>query len=539
MRLPFRRSQRPPPVRVLATYTAPAFYQRHRKKLLALMLVAALIYGAAFGLTTTYFLLQLTIPLIILAAAVIWLLPESEAAPIGLLSKLLFTFVVILLLWPDYLALALPGLPWITAVRLIGVPLAFVLFVCLSSSDGLRAELMETLNAVPIVWKLMVAFAVIAFLSVGVSTDPTISINKLVVVSINWFLVFFVAVWVFRKPGRMLRLAYMLWGISVVVSLIGIQEYRHGAVPWAGHIPSFLVVQDESVQRILSGAARAATGIYRMQSKFTTSLGLAEFYSIVLPFIVHFAFSARSIAVRAGAVLTVPFMFQMIVFTDSRLGMVGFFFSLLFYTLYWAVSRWSRSKDSLFGPALTLSFPALFVGFLVASFFVGRLRALVWGTGAQQASTDSRKLQIAMGIPKLFQRPWGYGIGRGAETLGFRNGADVLTIDTYYLAVALEFGIVGFIVYYLMFICATWGAMRRVTKARTAEEMLVGPIAIALINFLVIKSIFSQQENHPLIFVLLGGMVALSWRIDRETNDGNLPELKPVEIPVRGALANR
>jgi hypothetical protein len=35
-------------------------------------------------------------------------------------------------------------------------------------------------------------------------------------------------------------------------------------------------------------------------------------------------------------------------------------------------------------------------------------------------------------------------------------------------------------------------------------------------NFFVIKSVFSQQDNHPLVFMMLGMVVALVWRIQQQ-----------------------
>ena len=498
----------------LGQYTHPSFFQRHRRKLITLLIAFMVFYGMVFALTTTYFIVQLSIPIVVASAFVIWLLPESATPPLRLLSRMFALFIAALLLWPDYLAIALPGMPWITMVRLVGAPLAFVLLVCLSSSAPVREDFKTVLGATPSLWKLLTAFAAIAFLSIAYSTDPAFSANKFIVAGINWFLIYFVAAYVFRTPGRALLLAYSLWAIAIVVSLVGIQEWRHSAVPWAGHIPRLLAVEDDSVKRLLSGAARAATGKYRMQSKFTTSLGLAEYYALTIPFVIHFAATARLLWVRIAALLTIPFMFQMIVLTDSRLGMVGFFFAILFYLLAWGFWRWQRDRDSLFGPVTVLSYPALFSAFIAATFLVGRLRALVWGTGAQQASTDSRKLQVAMGIPKVLSHPWGYGLGRGAEALNFTNGAGVLTIDTYYLDIALEVGVIGFVVYYAFFISALLNGVRRMGRATSTEEMLIGPICIAIVNFLVIKSIFSQTENHPLVFALVGLLSALCWRID-------------------------
>lgn len=169
-------------------------------------------------------------------------------------------------------------------------------------------------------------------------------------------------------------------------------------------------------------------------------------------------------------------------------------------------------NDSIFATGVLVAYPAAFAAFIVATFFVGRLRNMVWGSGAQQFSTESRKVQVAMGMPKVWSEPWGHGIGQGASTLGFTNQAGAVTIDTYYLAVALEFGVIGFLVYYGIFVAAIWKGIQAISNSTDKDTLLLVPLMIALINFMVIKSIFSQQENHPLIFALLGATVALVYR---------------------------
>ncbi len=42
------------------------------------------------------------------------------------------------------------------------------------------------------------------------------------------------------------------------------------------------------------------------------------------------------------------------------------------------------------------------------------------------------------------------------------------------------------------------------------------PIAIALSNFVIGKSVLSQVENHPLVFMLLGMAIALLARAKAE-----------------------
>ncbi|KQT34623.1 hypothetical protein ASG29_00120 [Sphingomonas sp. Leaf412] len=506
---------------VLATYSTPNWFQRHRWLCIVALVAFAFVYSAFFTLIGRFLMLQFMIPLIVLLFLVVWILPENDRPPTRLMEVFAFAYLAALLCWPDYLAIAIPGLPWITLLRLTGFPMAFLLLMSISMSPTFRAEMKERLNAVPFIWKALVVFFLIGLASVAWSGDPGFSFNKFVVALVNWFIPFFVAVYVFSKPRRVIWLGHILWGIAIFVSLIGFQEWRHSQVPWAGRIPSFLAVQDEAVLRILAGAARSSTGIYRVQSKFTTSGALAEFLSFALPFIIHIMVKTNRLWVRLAAGATIPLVIWALVKTDARLGMVGLFMSLLFYALAWGIMRWRSDKTSIFGPALTIAYPAIFTAFITATFFVGRLRALVWGTGAQSASTETRKAMYREGMPMILKNPVGHGFGRGAETLGFVNGNGILTIDTYYLSIGLEFGILGFIAYYGMFLVAIWQGTKFVWRAPRGETLYLVPTTIALAIFVIEKSVFSQQENHPLVFILLGVAVALMWRakVDEAARD--------------------
>lgn len=504
----------------LPGYTNDKFWQR-RPLLWGLGYIVLLAsFGAIIGFTGRSFLLPLSIPLILLGVCVIWALPDTGHAPTRWVKVLVFTFIVALLTWPDYLALAIPGLPWITAVRLVAAPLALVLLISLSTSSAFRAELTASLNTTPLTWKFLVAFMAVTFLTVPFSAEVGGSLNKVIVAQLYWTLIFFCSAWVFIVPGRARLFAWFIWGIAVYVCIIGFFEWRQGQVPWAGHTPSFLQIQDPAVQRILEGTSRAATGVYRVQSKFTTPLGLAEFLGLITPFILYFLMFARSLVMRLAALATLLLVTHTIIMTDSRLGIVGLGMSLLLFLLAWAVLRWSLVKGSIFGPATVLAYPAVFVAFLASTFVVGRVRGMVWGSGAETASTEARRQQIEQGIPMILSQPWGRGMGRGGPELGFTNAAGTITIDNYYLSLALDFGIAGFLLFFAIFFSQLYYGARTVPKIRTMEELLIVPIMIALTNFMVLKSVFSQQENHSLIFLMLGVLTALIYRIQQQSATG-------------------
>ncbi len=510
---------------VLPGYAGGQFWQR-RPLLCGLIYLGVLAaYGLVLGMTGRLYLMALVVPLVVMALLIIWVLPESKNPPLRAVRFFLFGFIMVLLGWPDYLAFDLPGLPWITAVRLFAFPLAAVLLISLSTSSRFRAEIAETLAATPWTWKLVAAFAAIAAMSVAFSKDPAFSANRFVVAMLYWIMIYFCCAWVFRKPGAAMTFAAMIWGFAVLMSLAGALEWRMQALPWAGHIPSFLTIDDPVLQTILAAKSRATTGIYRIQSKFLTPLSFAEFLALSTPVVLFFVLYGRSLLVKLAAGLSILLIGFCVYRTDSRLGMGGFMLSFLMMLLAWAVLRWRQVKGSILGPAVTLAYPALFAAFITATFFVGRLRVMVWGGGAQSFSSQAREEQVSQGIPMILSQPWGRGIGRGAAELGFTNPGGILTIDTYFLQVGLEFGVIGFLVYYGMFVAQAYYSAFAILKARTTEQMLVAPLIMALVNFVVIKTVLSQQENHAFVFAILGTLTALIWRIN--TNDGADPLPRP------------
>ena len=496
---------------VLPSYRQSGWINRNRRKMLFGLFVALFFYSALFILLGRFLLVQFIAPLALLILLIIWALPDREKVPDKLLQALFLAFVVGQLFWPNYLALSLGNLPWITAVRLIGVPMVFIMLICLSQSHAMRATLSEILGANKLTARLMLALIGLAVLSLAFSTDRGMSTNLLIAAIFSWFALFYVALLFFARPGNVERFIWLLWTAVIFWCLMGVWESRISQVPWANSIPSFLKIEDEVVQRVLSGSARSATGIYRVQGKFTTSLSMAEFMALSAPFIIHFLMTSRFWLYRIAAATTLPFMFWLIIATDSRLGVVGFFLSILSYIGIWAVRRWKHADGSLFGPAITLAYPVLFAMFIIATFTVGRLRNMVWGTGAQAASNEARQVQIEMGLSDLAARPWGYGIGRAADALGFASPSGILTIDNYYLSVALELGVIGFFIYYGMFFLAIAQGARVGIHETDEARLWIVPASLALANFFIIKSVLSQQEGHPLAFIILAMVMAIIW----------------------------
>ena len=129
-----------------------------------------------------------------------------------------------------------------------------------------------------------------------------------------------------------------------------------------------------------------------------------------------------------------------------------------------------------------------------------------------------------MGIPKLLSHPFGFGVGRGNEALGYVNLAGKGTVDTYFLTVMMDFGILALPLFLLTFLIPAWLAFKYYGDAKTPEQEILAPLSIAIINFIIVKSVLTSEANIPLAFAYVGCIIGLVWQRKR------LPEA-PGEAP--------
>lgn len=507
------RRKRRPQSETLAPYFRHGFWGRHKLITGLVLALIAAFYGLVIGVTATLFLVQLMIPVALALLLALSLLPETGIVYERTLKALFFAFFFSLAVWPNYLAVSIGSLPWITVVRLLAIPMSLIFLMSLSQSAAYRRSLAETLSASPVVWKLLAFYFVLAFVTLAASDKFAFSVNKYIIAIYSLGAIFLLSVQLFSRPGVARQFAVMMWVGLLICCFFGMWEARIGQVVWAGRIPSFLKVEDEAVIRILSGTMRSAIGVHRVQGKFTTSLNMAEFLALMTPFILHFMVTGRNLLERVLAAATLPLIFTAIVKTDSRLGMVGFGVAVVGYLFYWAYRRWVRDRRSIFAPLILLGYPAFVVLVILSSFFVTRVRNAVWGSGAEAASNNARIGQFNDGVEVILRQPWGYGIGRAAETLGYTNRLGTLTIDNYYLSIAIETGILGLIAFFGAFYAAMFIGAKEVLRTDLDEDTSwLVPALLGLAVFVVVKLVLSQQENHSIAFAMLGMAVALIHR---------------------------
>jgi O-antigen ligase len=207
----------------------------------------------------------------------------------------------------------------------------------------------------------------------------------------------------------------------------------------------------------------------------------------------------------------------------------GYLVSLLVYLLFWSLVRWRRRIGDIMTAAIVYAYPTMFLAVVASTMFVHKIHVIVFGGGAQAASNEARGNQFKMAFPVLLRNPIGHGAGQSGDVMGYGAG-DFVAIDSYYISIALDYGILGLALYVAIFAMVIGAAVAVMLRARPTNDREIGllmPLATCLCAFLVIRGVFGQPDIHPMIFMLVGMVIALVSRA--KAAEAEIPVAAPVK----------
>ena len=496
----------------MAPYQKGFAGRRLRPVSLLILIAYGAMTGAAIALLPPQLMFTLAVPLIVGVGLILWLLPDGGHVPERALATLLVAWIVANCLWPNYISLDLPGLPWINPPRIIVVALLTMSLVAYSASSTMRAEAAAALRALPVLNVAFWVFWTMTLITIPLSQSIPFSLNKWINNQVFWTFMFVLSAWLCVRPGVIGRIGRVLVWSAILVSLVAIYEYSIQQVPWINSIPSWLRVDETLLGRVLGTQMRAGTDIYRARGTFNVSLTFAEYLAIVYPFIIHLTINARGWIAKSLMIAGLFAVLAAMYLSGARSGMIGFFMSVFLYGGFAAFRHWRQQRQSLVGVSTLAMMPIAAMIFLALAITWPRLHNMTFGGAQHSPSSVARDLQWEMGMPKVLANPIGHGAGTGGDVLGYYNLGGIGTIDTYYVSLLLEYGFVGFAAFLILFgVQLIWG-LKMYLVAPPGDESFAGPATIALLNFVVIKSVLSSEFNMPLAFVFLGFLFAIAVR---------------------------
>ncbi|HWM81738.1 MAG TPA: O-antigen ligase family protein [Pseudolabrys sp.] len=474
---------------------------------LALLLTAAILGLAIAALSERYFAILFG-PLALLITIIFWAMPAPRTVPLHIAWLALVGTLGLTIVWPSYIALRLPGLPWINMPRLLMSMFLVLWLYCLFNSSTARRQLLQDLRDYKPIFLFLLGWIVVMVLGIAKSHNPADSITRIVNFQLSNTVALLAVVSLVRTPAQLRLLAIVILCAGAFVMANGLIESRLQSIIWLKFNPPGFSTDEKFVTELLEGVWRE--GNYRVQGPFFVSLSYAECLVLTLPFAYYFLLNAKSWMMRYVFIAYILISAPAIYVSHSRLGVVGFFLVGMTYAGFFAMRSWWASKTNLFGPILALLFPVLIVSFLGAVTVSNRLQTAMIGDGGTQSSDDGRALQRKLAIPAIMRSPIvGYGMAQGGIVAGFTmpNGAG--TFDNYILLVALDNGIPGLLCF-LGFVgwCILRGSQTYLMSNSELSKM-AGALAVYFIVFLVIRWVLAQQENHQFVMAVAGMLVSI------------------------------
>lgn len=510
---------------VLSSYQSDRLSAKGRWRLAMGWFAVSFIFGFLFAALPAESRPMLALPLLGMAAFVIWLLPETGRPPTKLLTRLFFAYFIALVLWPYYLAVQVPGAPLIEIRRVLLLLSTFFLLICISVSEDFNRTMKEIMASRSFFFKVLLSFVAVQFLSVITARDVQDAVMVFIRNQLQWTVVLFIAIYVMSKPGRIMTFANIVRTMAISLSILAILEYRNGGILWANHIPSFLQVSDPAMEKLLTPVFRS--GEYRVTGTFSVSLCFAEFLALTMPFFLHYIMVGRNIYYKLVMIVADLLVMNAILLTQARVGLVCMMVIHGIYFLIWSIRFWRTRKDSLFGPLLMLCYPAGLALTALAMIFVGRLRGL-WLGGAEEGASNIGRLEQMAKMPSvLIKRPlFGYGPSQGGPALDYRNREGHQSIDSSLLSIPLDYGFIGFVLYYTMFIYMLIQGMKLASQATDEEGTYAMPLAVIVAAWLTSRIVLSQDDNASFMYMVLGALVGLAYQHVQKTRQSGAGRMR-------------
>lgn len=492
-------------------------------------IAAAVVFAEATGIIAAVAVLGV---IVILA---LWLMAAPRVVSDRGCRWALMAFLTLYVVWPSYISIRIPGLPWIHFARVALAIMSLLFLYCIFNSREIRRDIASAIDANRLLCLCLAGYVASQFMSVAFSPSPGNTAARFFVAQVFWTLPFFVTLAVIRTEKQMMTLLLLVVGIASFEALLGLIETYQKQIVWLRWLPPGFTADLEYLDRILRDLSR--DGRYRARGSFLLPLTFAELLAIILPLAYYLLIYQPGRAARIFGAVAVILILPGIFVSNTRLGVNAALVSTAGAVGLAALRLWVRRKESLVGPFVLTMMPLVFCSLVLLLLFNAAVGNATFGGGSTQASTEARFEQWSAGIPKILSSPlFGRGIGGASEILGFFNAGGIPTIDTYMLSVVLEVGIVGAAFFVGSFLVAIVTGSRLFLSADRPIYLLSGALAASCAGFLVIKLVLSQVENHMIMFVMVAMLVRLNALSVRNTaTDGGEMVPQPDQPTVTAA----
>jgi uncharacterized membrane protein len=525
--------------RILPPYTRRTNDLRHlavKATGITLLLVFAMVMGfwlAVFGTFVVQFFAGV-IGILLLVA--LWMAIDTEVDYRKQITSLFLVFVAALALWPSYLAVDIPGLPWLTPTRVVLALTAVMMLLQIAQSSRARAEMAGVLLAIKTPLIFFAVFWFFSFATFFLAVKPGSAFSNSVENLLLWNMPFFIAAWVLidEKVGE--RLINLLMICLSVIFFFTVLEYIKREPIWFDYIPSFLKIDGPLFDMLMQEQMRVGEDRYRARGNFSVHLFFAQFVLMLLPFMVHAGLSKEG-RKRIAAWALVVFTLVICWMTNTRTALLGYLIVFSGSVGLFALRRFLKptNKSDLLAPSIMMAVPLgciALIGAIVAS---PRLQSMLLGGAQHKGSDNVRDNQWERAISALSQNPIGHGGGSSGPLAG-RPAGGTWIVDSTWINFLLDYGVLGTLGFAVFAVLIIVYGVRIYLRDIDESANLAGPAAVGIGSFLMTMYTISFYGNFQMLLMLAAVVAAARYRLQQRgllEQPGRLRPVSTLGVPAR------
>ena len=135
------------------------------------------------------------------ALVFLWVMPDLAAIPDRIVRRLFFVVLVVDLCVPNYYAIDLPGLPWISARRIVTFPLILLFAIAYAGSSETRRRIATVLRSSRFIAICVFGYLGMTIASIFTSIHPPGSLSQVTDLFLESYVPFLAILYVVRKEN--------------------------------------------------------------------------------------------------------------------------------------------------------------------------------------------------------------------------------------------------------------------------------------------------------------------------------------------------
>ncbi len=449
-------------------------------------------------------------PILVMAGVSLWLLPDVDKADNAPFFKLLAIYMFLMVAWPSYVAIAIPGLPWVTPPRLVLGVLLIGMLTHFPQIAEARSKVVDLLGHDPLAFRLYGLFLLMQVVVLPLAPSPVDAFSYEMMQGVLDSSAMVAAAWCFTDVKRIPRLMRILIIAGILSMLVTILENWMQRPPWFGYIPSFMKVDPTLLETYLSPQARIGDGRYRVRSTFGIVLYYSQYLGMILPPLIYEMWKAKGWK-RLLVIALIPLILQTVWFINARTASIALLCTLFgFAGLVMVRQLFFRPRgDSLKSGimvALVLLAMAGLAGAIASSH---RLKMYTIGGSQHAGSNAVRDLQWEGAWRAVRKNPIGAGLGTPLPEVGAMSSKGLVIVDSYYINLLVGVGPLGFIGFMGCMARIAWLGIVTFLRSKSELEEWGGVLAISMFNYILSAYVISFADNNYLLLTLAVAILAL------------------------------